>query len=188
VTITNKKYDNDVQLVAACLSSDENAWAELISTYKSICRNLTIELGASHLFNHLFSDFIIKLLGTANGTSGVLCQYNGGVALKTFLSTVFRHMVIDHLRKKKISIITTDKPIEQYADPDPPDGLEYSELETELWLALNSLSIPERKIIELYYYHNLNIRNIAEIIEQSKSKVGRTLKEIRKKLKKKMTE
>ena len=112
-------------------------------------------------------------------------QYPGGVSLKTFLSTVFRHIVIDYLRKKKITI-STEKPIKQYADPDPPCGPEYSELETELWTALNSLSVLERKIVELYYYHDLTLRDIAVIANFSKSKVGRTLKEIRIKLKEKL--
>ena len=178
-----KKYEKDIIFVAACLSNDEKAWLELISTYKPICKIISQKLGAAHCFDDLFSDFILKLFGTSNGKPGVLKQYHGGVFLKTFLSTVFRHIVIDYLRKKKINI-STKIPIEQHAEQILSAGLEYSELETELWRALNLLSVLERKIIELYYYNNLNIREIAIIISWSKSKVGRTIKEIRWKLRK----
>jgi len=180
------KYEKDIKLADACMKSNEKAWSELISIYKPVCRIIASRLGVYNCFDDLFSEFILKLLGTVSGKSGVLRQYNSGVSLKTFLSAVFRHMVIDYLRKKKITTLT-EKPIEQYADPGPPGELEYSGFEMELWTALNSLSILEKKIVELYYYHNLTLRDIAAIANFSKSKVGRTLKEIRIKLKKKLT-
>ena len=176
-------YDKDTTLVAACIKKEELAWSELISKYKRDCKIISQKLGASHCFDDLFSDFILKLLGTSTGKPSVLRQYHDGVSLKTFLSTVFRHLVIDYLRKKKITF-SAKIPIEQHTNPDPPGGLEFSELETELWSALNLLSDLERKIIELYYYNNLNIREIAKVISWSKSKVGRTIKEIRWKLRK----
>ena len=180
------KYEKDIQLVAACMKNNEKAWSELIGIYKPVCGIIANQLGVLNRFDDLFSEFILKLLGTSMGKPGVLRQYHEGVSLRTFLSTVFRHMVIDYLRKKKITI-STEKPIEQYPDLDPPGGPEYSVLETELWTALNSLSVLERKIVELYYYHDLTLRDIAVIANFSKSKVGRTLKEIRIKLKEKLT-
>ena len=179
------KHGKDVKLVAACVSNDEKAWAKLIITYKPICKIIARQLNASHCIDDIFSEFILKLLGTSTGKPGVLRQYHGGVSLKTFLSTVFRHMIIDYHRKKKIKI-STKTPIEKILDPDLPVGMEHTDAKTDLCVALNLLSDYERKIIELYYYHNLTLRNISKILNCSKSKVSRNIQKIRDKLRKEL--
>jgi len=85
----------DCRLVAECLAMDDAAWQRCLGTYRAMCRIIACTHNLAHEFDDLFSIFIVKLLGSAEGKPGVLTRYTGQVALKTYLSVVFHHIVID---------------------------------------------------------------------------------------------
>jgi len=184
----NKKeivHTQDTELVSRCLQNDENAWNELYHTFSEMCRIIAWKYNCSEVFDELYSDFIIKLLGTVNGPQGALSQYKSNVTLKTFLSLVFRHLTIDYLRRRNTEnkIRTYEKPIEMY-ETKYSDQPETSELNFIISDALAQLSELDRKYIDLYYYNSFTLHQIASVMNCNVSSVSRRLKKLQRVLKK----
>ena len=177
-------HDQDIKIAVACVQKDEHAWSELISTYKRDCMIIARKYHVSYCFNDVFSEFILKLLGKPGQTKGALERYNGSSSLKTYLSVIFSHVVLSHHRKMKTRgfIIFSDEP-EKLQHQKEPEAIEDDSYE-ELLEAIALIPENERNLIELYYYQELKLRQIADIFQCSKSKISRQLKKIHEKLKK----
>lgn len=181
---TPVSYPDDMALVSRCIAHDDTAWQELYGTYSTMCRIIAHKYNCINDFDDLYADFLVKLLGSADGTPGVLSQYHGEVALKTFLSTVFRHMVIDFLRKKKRNyfIVASEKPIDAYETPDC-ERLDTAEVNHVLSDAIARLPEKYKRFIDLYYFHGFNLEKIAAMTGCNVSTVSRNLKKVQKALK-----
>ena len=173
----------DIKLAKACLLKDEKAWSVLLSTYRQDCIIIARSLNASHYFDDIFSEFILKLLGRPGQVKGALERYNGSSSLKTYLSVIFSRVVLSHHRKTKTRgfVIFSNKPEELYRskktvtiENDCNEGL--SE-------AIATLPEEEMNLVQLYYYQELKLRQIAEVFQCSESKISRKLKKILAKLK-----
>jgi RNA polymerase sigma factor (sigma-70 family) len=177
-------YPEDMSLVSRCLAHDNAAWEELYGSYSAMCRIIAHKYNCINDFEDLYADFLVKLLGSVDGTPGVLSQYHGEVALKTFLSTVFRHMVIDYLRKKKRDyfMVASEKPIEAYETPDC-NRLDSAEVNHVLSDAIARLPEKYKTFIDLYYFHGFKLEKIAAITGCNVSTVSRNLKKVQKALK-----
>jgi RNA polymerase sigma factor (sigma-70 family) len=177
-------YPEDMELVSRCLDHDDAAWEELYGSYSAMCRIIAHNYNCINDFDDLYADFLVKLLGSVDGTPGVLSQYHGEVALKTFLSTVFRHMVIDFLRKKKRDhfIVNSEKPIDAYQSPDC-DRLDNAEVNRVLSDAIARLPEKYKTFIDLYYFHGFKLEKIAAMTGCNVSTVSRNLKKVHKALK-----
>ncbi len=180
----NREHEDDAQLVKACLANDDSAWTAFYARFKPMCLIVARKYNCAPEFDDLFSDFIVKLLGGLSGKAGALHKYHGTVSLKTYLSTVFRYLVIDFHRKRRrrVAIIHAEKPVEDYADS-VCDQEQQSDSEMALSMAIARLSKYERKIVDLYYYNELTMQQTAEVLNCHKSKVSRELKAIHKRLK-----
>jgi RNA polymerase sigma factor (sigma-70 family) len=190
-----KEYKKDMKLVAACLQNNEKAWKQFIHRFRPSCRIIAIHFNCLKDFDDLFSDFILKLLGSSSGKPGVLQKYRPCVALNTFLSTVFRNMLIDHLRSSnhKEHVMNSDTPIEiafpaQTSVPGFTKEVEYTEIERFLLQAVKNLTAYEQRLVDLYYFHELPVRQVAQVLNCSKSKIARDLHGIHTRLRKHLDE
>jgi len=176
-------HDQDIKIAAACVQKDEHAWSKLISEYKRDCIIIARKYNVSHCFDDVFSEFILKLLGKPGQTKGALERYNGSSSLKTYLSVIFSHVVLSHHRKMKTRgfVIFSDKPEKLYQQKKPE--LIENDCYEDLLGVLALIPEYERNLIELYYYQELKLWQIADIFQCSKSKISRQLKKIHKKLK-----
>lgn len=181
-------YDQDIKLVAACVQKDEKAWSELISTYRRDCIIIARQYDVSYCFDDVFSEFILKLLGKSGQVKGALERYNGSASLRTYLSIVFRRVVLSYHRKKKTRgfVIFSDK-YEEFYQYKESESVENDSTE-ELAAAIAIIPETERNLIELYYYQELKFWQIAEIFKCSESKISRQFKKIHKKLKRLLQE
>jgi len=177
-----KDYQKDMELVAACLQNNENAWKIFVRQFRPKCRFIAIRFNSLKDFDDLFSMFILKLLGSSSGKLGVLHKYKPCVSLNTFLSTVFRNMLIDHLRSNshKELLLHTDAPIDQVfpietSVPGFGKTVENNEIEGYLRHAVKNLDSYQQQLVDLYYYHELPIREVGRILNRSKSKIARDL-------------
>jgi RNA polymerase sigma factor (sigma-70 family) len=134
--------------------------------------------------------FILKLLGSSSGKLGVLHKYKPCVSLNTFLSTVFRNMLIDHLRgnSHREYLLHTDLPIDQAfpietSVPGFGKKVESNEIEGYLLHAVKKLDEYQQRLVDLYYYHELPVREVARVLNKSKSKIARDLHVIHARLK-----
>jgi RNA polymerase sigma factor (sigma-70 family) len=185
---TRGKNQADLQLVNACLANDEHAWTRFLRKYRKMCEIISRQYDLSFQFDDLFSEFIIKLIGTP-GRKGILHTYNGKSSLDTYLSVVFRHMLFDYHRdeKHKKETIKEKTYIENYPDCDNKNCFFRDPINAKLMkhLMQEVAGLPdiEKTIIELYYYQELPVRTIAGIVGFSKSKVNRLILTIKEKLK-----
>lgn len=184
-----------MKLVAACLQNNEKAWKQFIHRFRPSCRIIAVHFNCLNNFDDLFSDFILKLLGSSSGKPGVLQKYKPCVALNTFLSTVFRNMLIDHLRSRnhKEHVMNSDMPIEiafpaQTSVPGFTQQVEYTEIERFLLNAVKNLSAYEQRLVDLYYFHELPVRQVARVLNCSKSKIARDLHSIHTRLREHLAE
>ncbi len=177
-------HDQDIKLAAACVQKDEQAWSELISTYRRDCIIIARKFHVSYCFDDVFSEFILKLLGKPGKVKGALERYNGTASLKTYLSVIFSRVVLSHHRKKKTRgfVIFSNKSEELYQHDETAST--ESDCNEELGEAIALLPENERTFIELYYYQGLKYRQIAEILQCNKSTISRQFKIIHEKLKK----
>jgi|GEM_PF-3381510 len=177
------KHEKDITLASACVQKDEKAWSELISTYRRDCIIIARKFDISHCFDEVFSEFILKLLGKPGQIKGSIERYDGSTSLKTYLSVVFSRIVLSYHRKRKTRgfVIFSDKSEELY------QPIEFATTENdcnaELAEAIAMLPENERTLIELYYYQELKLRQIAELFQCSESKISRQFKKIHEKLK-----
>jgi RNA polymerase sigma factor (sigma-70 family) len=153
-----------------------------------MCRIIAHTHNLGHEFDDLFSTFIVKLLGATDGKPGVLKRYNGQVTLKTYLSVVFHHIVIDHHRERQREHLHChgSEDIDAYADTAPSnttqDPLDDPAVDTALDHALKSLPPNEYRLVEFYYFQKLKLRQIAGIMGCSISKISRQLEAVHRKL------
>ena len=179
------KHPEDMKLAADCLQMDETSWKEFLEKYKGLCFYLAKKYNCENKFGEIFSDFIIELLGSTSGKKGALKRYDGSGSLKSFVASVFRFVLIDRHRKRVIKISSLpENGINQIEDPDSLfRQIIFREEQQILSKALSNLTKYEQKLINLYYFNELSLRSIAEIIGNSKSTVNRNLKAILKKMK-----
>ncbi|MHA1575089.1 MAG: sigma-70 family RNA polymerase sigma factor [Alphaproteobacteria bacterium] len=177
------KYEKDIRLAADCVLKNEKAWSNLISIYRNDCIIISRKFDISHCFDELFSELILKLCGKPGQLKGALERYDGSTSLKTYLSVVFSRIVISYLRKIKTRnfIIFSDKS-EELFQPKETTTTE-DDCKEELSEAIAQLPKPEKNLIELYYFQELKLRQIAEIFKCSESKISRQIKKIHEKLK-----
>ena len=174
-------YDNDVKLVASCLQKDEQAWAELLSTFRHNCRIIARKYNSNTLFDDIFSEFIIKLLGRPGEAKGALERYDGSSSLKTYLSVVFTRVLLSHHRKRKTRgfVLCVDN-LEDLSNQNSISCEQNADnnMQEEITGALAQLSSVERNIVNLYYYQELKLKQIADVFQCSESKISRQLKKI----------
>ena len=180
-------YPDDLKLVQRCLARDKGAWDELYDKYKKVCLAIAIRRKLGYAFDEMFSDFILKLIGSSNGGSGVLEKYTGRASLKTFLSVVFFNLLIDYTRNKKrkniLAIIPMSEEKLSHKVAPPQANCVAKKLENKVLEAIQKLSKKHQEIVQFYYFHNLSLKEIAKLLNCDSSSVSRRLKTIRKKLK-----
>ena len=69
-----------------------------------------------------------------------------------------------------------------HADPGPEERLDEQELRQQLALAIDELNEQERTVLSLYYYENLTMREIGEVMGVSEQRIGQINRKLIKKL------
>jgi RNA polymerase sigma factor for flagellar operon FliA len=62
--------------------------------------------------------------------------------------------------------------VNQYQSDSPDAGLLYEELQGKLAEAIDQLNEKERLVVSLYYYENLKMKEIAEVLDITESRVS----------------
>ena len=183
-------YADDIRLVQACLRNDDAAWSALSAGCKGLCLSIAQRYSVTHDFDDLFSAFIVKLLGTRDGSAGVLQRYDGSAALKTYLYFIFKNLVLNHIRdRRKLSLVDdiettahTVSTVEYDRDP-VSDTVSEAETAEVLRAAIATLPAREKNILELYYFQDLTVRQIGAMLQCNGSTISRVLKQCYAKLK-----
>ncbi|NOU74698.1 sigma-70 family RNA polymerase sigma factor [Paenibacillus sp. LMG 31458] len=106
---------------------------------------------------------ILKSLSKFNKTSG----------LKTWILSIAKHVAIDHYRRKKFYSLFTDAFFMKLTSKDdsPIEQLETKETKLLIWEAISKMKPNYRAVLILRGINELSIKETAEILECSESKV-----------------
>lgn len=179
-------YSEDIQMVEAALSGDNDAMGEIRLRYdKRLLGNL-INRGASETeATDLLADLWGECVSGKPGKEPLFRKYHGKCALYTWMVTVSTHRLVDLKRRQKFQ---GDLPInrdEPDAGPDfdrlpaepekmPEDALAKL-MQAALKKALSEVPADAYVLLQLVYIHGVMQREAAKIFGWHESKVSRTL-------------
>ncbi|MEK4092023.1 MULTISPECIES: RNA polymerase sigma factor [unclassified Viridibacillus] len=154
------------------------------------------------IYNHHYLDvyrFLICFSGNQNDAEDMtqevflrvlnnLPSLNRINNLKTWIFSIAKHVAIDHYRKKKFATLFTEGYFLQFKsnNTEPNELVEQSELKKSVHVAISKLKPNFRTVVILRGINELSIKETAEILQCSESKVKvdyhRALKELKNKL------
>ncbi len=178
--IESLKID-DLCLIVACERKEESAWVELVekfsTTVKSAARNITKN---NEDAEDLASSIWAELHGLKENSHGKLSYYSGRGSLGGWLRAVVSQLAIDQYRKlSRFVQIEETREFENLANEneetlivpnlDTPELL-LDEKQTSKDVAdalkesIANLAAEDRLLLKLYYFDDLNLKKIGEIL------------------------
>lgn len=113
-----------------------------------------------------------------------LAKFNFRSNFSTWLFRIAYNQAVDHTRRKKIRETKVDETqLQNLSDSQVENFLESEDPRLSILpKAIDELSVDERALITFYYYENLPVKEIAELMHLSESTVKVRLMRTRKKL------
>jgi RNA polymerase sigma-70 factor, ECF subfamily len=117
-----------------------------------------------------------------------ISNFNGTSTIKTWIFSIAKNVAIDHYRKKRLSSIFKEGFFKNIVSKDkgPNELVELSEMQTFVHEAISKLKPTYRAVVLLRGINEFSIKETAEILNCSESKVKvdyhRALKDLKKKL------
>jgi RNA polymerase sigma-70 factor (ECF subfamily) len=96
-----------------------------------------------------------------------LARYNGRSGFKAWLYAIGVNKCVDHFRKSAQQSHWELAIIGDTGDPHAPDEYAAAEMRHVVQTALATLAGPQREVIELYYYDELTLAEIAQILNRN---------------------
>jgi RNA polymerase sigma-70 factor len=196
---------DDLCLIIACEKKDESAWSELVekfnTTVKSAARNITKNNeDAEDLAGSIWAE-LHGLRNDADGNSrGKLAYYSGRGSLGGWLRAVVSQLAVDQYRKiSRFVQIEENREFENLANEneetlivpnhDTPELLldekrTSQDVAKALKSAIESLSAEDKLLIKLYYFDNLNLKKIGEILGFHEATASRKIVKVQGELRK----
>ena len=149
----------DKELVQKIIQHDEKSLFSLYQTYhKPLFNFVNNKLRDTHVAEELAQDIFISFIES-------LRDFRYQCSLKTFLFTIARNKVIDHIRKKKIKkILFSALPsfiVEGLASVVMDDDLEKKEVQQKIENTINILPHDYQIILRLKYMEDRPVSHIA---------------------------
>jgi RNA polymerase sigma-70 factor (ECF subfamily) len=150
-------------LIAACIQGDETAIARLVRGHQADVFRLALSVLNNPVeANEVAQDTFIAALAA-------LKQYHEKSSFKAWLYTIALNISRSRLRKRKAlerlqQTLTSIFRVHSQRPPTLEDTVIENEQDAALWKALETLGEKHRVPLVLRYYHDLTIREIAEIM------------------------
>ena len=201
-TFLDNLHADDLLLVLACESGDQDAWGELFEGYGATVRSAarsasSNESTADDLAQSIWAE-LHGLRAREDGTlAGKLGYYSGAGSLGGWLRAVVGQLAVDHHRKQARIIQTEgDGDFDRLAISDPePDGahsfhaavnpeeslateLAAANVEQALALAFAELADEDRLLMKLYYFDGLRLREAGAVLGVHEATASRRLTRI----------
>jgi RNA polymerase sigma-70 factor, ECF subfamily len=171
----------DLCLIVACERKDESAWVELVekfsTTVKSAARNITKN---NEDAEDLAGSIWAELHGLKENSQGKLSYYSGRGSLGGWLRAVVSQLAIDQHRKMSRFVqIEENREFENLANENEETLLVPNHDTPELLLdekqtskdvanalkeSIANLVAEDRLLLKLYYFDDLNLKKIGEIM------------------------
>ncbi len=162
-----------------------NLESEIVKIYRDhyldVFRLLVCFTGNQNDAEDLTQEVFIRVLKN-------LPKFNQHYQLKTWIFSIAKHVAVDDYRKRRFSSIFKDGFFKQYQSTDhkPNEMVELNEMKQLIHAAISKLKPHYRAVVILRGINECSIKETAEILQCSESKVKvdfhRALKDLKKKL------
>ena len=178
--------DGDLKLVQACLEGDRVALEKLKADFVDPLRGVLLNRGAyvteaDDMVGGLWADCVMG----RNDRSPLLERYNGRSSLRSWLTTVATHLLVDQLRRRKFR--QEPRPNDDDDDRDPMERLARvmdvpvdSDLMHLLLAGLkagfDACPAEELLMLRLVIFHGFTQRDLCQLWDWTEPRVSRHLK------------
>ncbi|MEX2485690.1 MAG: sigma-70 family RNA polymerase sigma factor [Brumimicrobium sp.] len=164
------------ELIQAILAGDKKRFAEIVDLHKNLVYSILLRMTDDHdEANDLAQEVFIKVFRQ-------LKQFKGKSKLSTWIYKIAYFHGLSYLRKRKRWFIDVNKIDVQVAD-NVDEEIELSELKGHVSECIRSLKPLERAAITLFYLEEMNMKEVAEIMNITESYVKVTVHRAKKSLK-----
>ncbi len=164
------RANEDYQWVLSAIEGDQNAYKELMNRYRNSIFHMMLKMVKSR---EDADDLTLEAFGKAFNK---LPSYAPRYAFSTWLFKIAINNCIDHIRKKRLKLLSIDDPIEPGGDADYSDNIRSTTLDPEekfirdqkvrlMRTVLSELSHKYRLMIELRFFEELSYEEIATELE-----------------------
>jgi RNA polymerase sigma-70 factor (ECF subfamily) len=158
--------EEDIQLVARARTGDERAFRALLEKYERAVFTICLRMVRNREeATDLAQESFIRVFAS-------LDRYNPAYAFSSWLFKITSNLCIDHLRKRRVSTLAMDEPVEsekgeftrQYEAPDPTPDEVFSRDEKMRRLEAGIAALPEhyRIMLVLRHQEDMSYEEIAE--------------------------
>jgi len=179
------------KLIKRIKKGDRDAFPELVELYKDKIYHVAYRmLGNAQEAEDIAQETFIRVYAN-------LENYDPSYKFSTWIYRIATNLCIDHLRKRKQSVYSLDKPVEgaegldwhdRLADPDlgPEDRVLEGEFHGQVQEAIDSLSPKYRSIMILRYLEDLSLSEISDALKLPVTTIKTRIHRGREALKKKL--
>ncbi|MEM9884659.1 MAG: sigma-70 family RNA polymerase sigma factor [Bacteroidota bacterium] len=165
-TNLSAKAQNDFNLVQAAIAGNQRAYSELMDRYRNSVFHTMLKMVHN---KEDANDLTIEAFGKAFRK---LSSYAPHYAFSTWLFRIAINNCIDHIRKKRLHVLSIDDPIDANSDQDYSANIRSNTLNPEeqyenkqkiqmMRAVMGKLSEKYRLMIELRYFEELSYDEIA---------------------------
>lgn len=152
-------HDEDFDLVRRIAGGDRSAMRDLFTRHHGrIFRFITRQAGSQTLADDVANEVFIEVWRAAS-------SFEGRSKVTTWLFSIARFKTLSALRKRTTETLDDDASERIEDDADTPEvSAQKSSKANALRNAVNSLQEEHRTVIDLIYYHEKPVREVAEIL------------------------
>ncbi|MEM8524615.1 MAG: sigma-70 family RNA polymerase sigma factor [Bacteroidota bacterium] len=169
-TNLSAKAQNDYNLVQAAIAGNQRAYSELMNRYRTSVFHTMLKMVHNQ---EDANDLTIEAFGKAFRK---LTSYAPHYAFSTWLFRIAINNCIDHIRKKRLQVLSIDEPIDSEGDQDYSANIRSNTLNPEeqymnqqkvqmMRMVMGKLSEKYRLMIELRYFEELSYDEIARELD-----------------------
>lgn len=163
-------------LIQAILAGDKNRFAEIVDEHKNLVYSILLRLTDDHdEANDLAQEVFIKVFRQ-------LKQFKGKSKFSTWIYKIAYFHGLSYLRKRKRWFTDSNKVDIQSAD-NIDEEIALDELKGHVSDCIRNLKPLERTAITLFYMEEMNVKEVAEIMNITESYVKVTVHRAKKSLK-----
>lgn len=160
----------DYELVLDAIEGDQRAYAELMDRYRQSIYHTMMKMVNNR---EDADDLTLEAFGKAFNK---LPSYAPSYAFSTWLFKIAINNCIDHIRKKRLTLLSIDDPVEPNSDhnfshnlmahaPDPEEKFIHAQRIELMRNLLEKLNLKYRLMIELRYFEELSYEEIAQELD-----------------------
>lgn len=155
---------NENELVNQAKEGQTEAFSRLVEKYRQ--KVFQTSMGFLHNADDaedLTQDIFVKVWHS-------LKSFDGRSTFSTWLYRIAVNQAINQVRKNKLRSfagINSEIHESQYSDDNAEETLERKELKKQIWQAIDKLKSNQKKAFVLFYYQELSIKEVAEVMDLS---------------------